>query len=635
MTDARPASAALGAALVTLVTVESLRVFLPATLLVLPATTVLPFTGALLLVAGVLVLLPLLVAPVAGSRPRQLWLGAGGLLAVARGALLLDPAGTLLLVLAGIGTASGLVTLLALAAGARSARPARVGILIGLAVEALLRTAFATLGPLWSQTPVAALTTVGLLVVLVAGIGRGADDLSVGRAGGPAAWPWWWLLPALTLAGVVTTAPGRIAVATGWTPGQVAVAAATTQVAAVLAALLAPRLTPRSTAILGAGLTLVGTTAALPAAGWPGVLGPIATATGLGALAGTETSSATPTGTRQRGLVAGAAIASAHGLLLLYYLGPRLGVPVHTRLLLLIAAGTALPLALATLRAVRRVPTHLRLQPVAALRSVLAGAATVALVAGVATTTTSMTQPPPDDSDELVVATYQLAAGFGSDGRYDPRRQAAVLRDHAVDVVVVTGVDRGWWSTGGQDLLPLFAAELGLDHVRFVRAADEVHGHALLSRFPVAEFGVESLPGGRGPSTHSLLAAVLELDDGSPLGVVGTELASTPRTEAWQLPQARAVAGTVARLRERAVPTVLLGDLGAPAGSATLESFEPLLDSALPEGARSFPSPAPVELRSHVLLSPDLRRSTVAIPTSDASTHLPVVVTVERQVTAD
>ncbi len=635
MTDARPPGAALGAALVTVVTIEALRVFLPATLVVLPVTTVLSSTTALLLAAVVLVLLPLLVAPVAGSRPRQLWVGAGGLAAVARGTLLVDPGGTLALVAAGVGVAAGLAALVALAAGARAARPARVGILIGLAVEALLRTLFATLGPLWSQTPIAALTTIGLLVVLVAGIGRGADDLGIGRAGGPAAWPWWWLLPALALTGVVTSAPGRIAVAAGWTPGQVAAAAATTQVLAVLAALLAPSITPRSAGIVGAGLTLVGTTAALPAAGWPGVLGPIAAAIGIGALAGTETGAAKPSGTGQRGLVAAAAIASAHGLLLLYYLGTPLGLPGHDRLLLLLAAGTTVPLAFGVLRAARLVPTRPRLQTVPALRSVLLGAATIGLVTAVVSATSSTVTPPPNQDAELTVAPYQLNAGFGTDGRYDPRRQASVLHDHAVDVVVVTGVDRGWWLTGGQDLLPLFAAELGLEHVRFVPAADEVRGHALLSRFPIAEFGVESLPGGPGPSTPSLLAAVLELGDGSPLGVVGTELASTPSTQAWQLPQARAVAGTVARLRERTVPTVLLGDLGAPAGSATLDSFERLLDPALPEGARTFPAPAPVELRSHVLLSPDLRRSRVAIPSSEASTHLPVVVTLERRGTGD
>ena len=631
MTDARPRSATLGAALMTVVTVEMVRVFLPATLLVLPATTVLSSATVLPITAAVLVLVPLLVVPVAAARPRQLWMVAGGLAAVARGTLLVDPDGTLALTVAGVGTAAGLSAMIALAAGARSARPARVGILLGLAVEALLRTLFATLGPLWSQAPIAALTTIGLLVALIAGISRGAEDLSVGRAVGPAAWPWWWLLPALTLTGVVTSAPGRIAVATGWTPGQVAAAAATTQVAAVLAALLAPRITPRSAAILGAGLTLVGTTAALPAAGWPGVLGPIAAATGIGALAGTEIGSAEPRGTRQRALLAAAAIASAHGLLLLYYLSGELGLPGHSRVLLLFAAGTTVPLALAVLRAARSVPTHPRLQPVPALHSVLLGAVAIAVVTGVVSTTSSTTTPPTVDDTELTVATYALNAGFGTDGRFDPRRQARLLRDHAVDLAVVTGVDRGWWLTGGQDLLPLFAAELGLEHVRFVPAADEVHGHALVSRFPIAEFGVESLPSAPGPSSHSLLVAVVELDDGSPLGIVGTELASTPRTQAWQLPQARAVAGTVARLRERTVPTVLLGDLGAPAGSTTLDSFETLLDSALPEGARTFPSPAPLELRAHVFLSPELRRSTVTIPSSEASTHLPVVVTVQRR----
>jgi endonuclease/exonuclease/phosphatase family metal-dependent hydrolase len=615
---------------VTVVLLESLRVFLPSVLVVLPDGVTVSWWQTAGLAMAVLLLTPLTVVPLAQRQAARVWVGAGVVGVLARGALLLDPGGGTQLVVAAVGSAAGLAALVAMAAGARSARAARVGIVVGMALEALLRTAFATLGPVWSRTSIAAVVTVGLLAAYVVAIGRTAAHLgSVAEPRPAAAWTWWWLLPALPLTGIITSSTGRVAVATGWSPGPVAAAVASAQVAAVVAALLAPRLAPATAAVIGGALTLVGTAAALPAAGWLGVLGPLAAAVGLGILAGTEPGAGEPSDARQRAGVAALALASGHAVVLLYYLGPGWGLPGDSRILLLLLAGVAGLLAVAVARRGRFVTLRPRLQPAALVWSIGIGLVTIAALAGSVAATSS--PPPPSASDgELTVATYHLRAGFGTDGRLDPRRQAALLRAHDVDVVLVTGVDRGWWLTGGQDLLPLFARELGLEHVQFVPAADEVHGHALLTRHPIVEFGTETLPGEPGRPDHRVLAAILELDDGAQLGIVGTELASGPRAEEYQLAQVRAVAGTVARLRERDLPTILLGTLGAPAGSDALASFEPLLTSALPEGAVTYPSSAPTELRSHVLLSPDLLGSTVEIPSSSASSHLPVIVTVER-----
>jgi endonuclease/exonuclease/phosphatase family metal-dependent hydrolase len=89
------------------------------------------------------------------------------------------------------------------------------------------------------------------------------------------------------------------------------------------------------------------------------------------------------------------------------------------------------------------------------------------------------------------------------------------------------------------------------------------------------------------------------------------------------------VAGTVARLRARDLPTVVLGDLGTRDGTTTLDSFDALVTTALPENSTTYPSWAPTDQRDHVLLSPELRRSTVETPATIASSHLPVIVTVE------
>ncbi|MFO7777552.1 MAG: hypothetical protein R6V28_04285 [Nitriliruptoraceae bacterium] len=630
MTEPRR-SPVLGAALTTLVMIESLRVFLPTVLLVLPDGTGTPRWGAVGLAATVLVLVPVAMVPVAERGAARLWLAAGGVAVLARGTLLLDPGGTLQLIAAGLGTAAGLAALVAVATGSPSARAARVGILVGLALEALLRTVFTTLGPVWSQTPIATVVTVGLLAGYVTALARMAGHLAPPNRDQPAAaWTWWWLLPALPLTGIITSAAGRVAVATGWAPGAVATVIAIAQVAAVLAAVLAPRLAPVTAALLGGALTLVGTAAALPASGWFGVLGPIAVGVGLGTLAGAETGAGEASGARQRAGVAAAALASGHAVVLAYELGPALGLPGDHRVLPLLLAVIAGLLALAGVRQRRFVMLRVQLRPAALLRSSGLGLVTIAAVTGLVTSTTSSSSPPAADDGQLRVAAYHLRSGFGTDGRYDPRRQAELLAAHDVDVAVVTGVDRGRWLTGGQDLLPLFARELGLEHVRFIPAAGEVHGLALLTRYPIVELGTETLPGASGRPDHRVLAATLVLGDGTLLAVVGTELADDRDDAAFQLAQARSVAGIVARLRERDLPTAVLGALHAPEDSATLASFAPLVSSALPQGARTHPSRAPTALSTHVLLSPDLRRSAVEIPSSRASSHLPVVVTVER-----
>jgi endonuclease/exonuclease/phosphatase family metal-dependent hydrolase len=620
----------LGAAAVTFVLIELQRVLLPSALLVWPQTSRISTLGAVGVVTA-LSLAPIAVAAAIGRLPvRALWSAATAALLGARAILWFEPAGAALLATAAVGVTAGLTAIVALTTGSSAARPVRIGIVIGLAAEACLRAATLGLGLPWSTGAWAQAGGLVVLITLAVAIPRTAELLVAGttQEQGPPAWPWWWLTPAFALTGIVTSVPGRITVATGWGPSAVAVTIAAAHVGAVLAAMFAPRMPASRVAPVGVGLTLIGTAAALPAAGWLGVAGPVAAAIGLGALAGAGIDDLTATPPRTRALVTAAALGLAAVLSLLYYAVDLLPLPGNNRLLLLGLAGGAAVLGTVIARHGAEPTVRVRLRPMAAGRS-LAAAAIVVLLVGLLARPPLLRPLPASDGD-LTVATYNVRSGFGLDGRYDPVRQAEVLREYEADVVLLNEVDRGWWVHGGQDLLPLFAATLGFEHVRFAAATDEVHGHALLSRYPIAEFVTEPLPAGVEYTARSLLGAVVVLPGDVPLGVVGTQLASGPEADAARLRQARSVAGAVARLRERKVPTILLGDLGAPAESPAIASFDPLLRNALPQGTRTYPAPAPTRQRDHILLSPDLRRSQAWTPHVTASEHLPVIIRVIR-----
>jgi len=242
-----------GAFAVSFVLIELTRVLLPSLLVVAPEGGELDLMAAGALTLLVLVGTPIAAAALAGRWVRPVWVWGAVVLVLARAGLLADPALATRATLAALGVAGGLTALVALAAGSPSGRAVRVGILMGIGAEAVVRAASRGGGLVWSTSVGATLTSLALLVALVALVGPTRDRLLDPREDtGPPAWPWWWLLPALVLTGTVTAPAGRLAVATGWPPGAVAATSAAVQGAAVLAALLAPRLAPTRAAVLGA-----------------------------------------------------------------------------------------------------------------------------------------------------------------------------------------------------------------------------------------------------------------------------------------------------------------------------------------------------------------------------------------------
>jgi endonuclease/exonuclease/phosphatase family metal-dependent hydrolase len=623
----------VGSALIGFVFLEVLRIWFPSVLFVAgdagttSAVWMAAFGLACLGLAPALASLPVRIRPV------LLWrLGAGAVLA-GRAALTLQHGGAGRLAASTAVVVGATLAIVALAAGVRAGRTVRVGLFAGVVASTCLHVVTRTRGLVWPDTTATTATSIGVLVVLALAVVRTDRELTPDAAasapatsGGGAAWPWLTLTPMLVLVGVISGVPGRMAVATGWSSSAVAATIAAAHLAALIAAAVARRIGPARAGLLAAAGIAGGTAAALDAAGWSGVLGQIVLVLGIGLLLGSDLGTTVRAASdRRRGVAAGSAVLAFGAVTAVYYAAYDVALPFDNRVLLLATGALGAGLALATSRSGRAATVRATLDlPRFAQRLVIA-TVIVGLVF-VAARPPEISLARATEPDVLRVVTYNVRFGFDLDGRFAAREQARLLRGLAPDVVVLNEVDRGWLTTGGHDALEIIAAEVGLPHVMFAPAADEVWGNALLSRHPIDERASESLPPGADPMERGQLVAVLDLGDDRQLGVVGTHLSHLDDEGDTRLPQARAVAATVAVLGEREVPTVVLGDLNAGPGSAALGSFARLMRNVLPEGTSTYPADTPTEHLDHVLATSELRPVETVVPEVTFSDHRPVVV---------
>ena len=654
--------ATIAGALTAFLLLEALRVWLPAVLA--PATGERVGLEAALAVTAVAALV--VAAATTRGPAAVVWIAAVTALAAARVGLAVAH-GPWLVAASTLAVGAGAAALVTLAGtlDAEAGRAGRIGVIAGVAATTAVHAATRTAGFVWPRAPLTLVVAVALAALAVA--------LAVwvrpepGRVpGSGASTPWLLVGPILVLAIAVTGNPGRLTMATGWGPQAVAASVVAVQGAGVLAAVVGDRIGVGRAALAGGVLVLLGTGGAFPASRPSVVAAVLATAVGLGLLAGVEPTTHRGTPQRRRlGAAIGIAVVLAAFAAVALLAGVSLTGGEH-----LVALALAFLAASVAVTAARRVtPTPGRGDPRRCLGWTTVGVTATVVAAAVAASTPPTwlydaasdprdtlfsvdpsqveadlgeapdvggvppngSAPPIDplpghDDAAVRVATYNVTAGFGLDRRFSPLRQARFLAPTRPDVVVLNEVDRGSLLTGGHDAFLLFAAELDLPEAHFAPAAG-LRGNALLSRAPVHELSSRALPGGPRIPRRSELTAVLGLVEGE-IAVVGTQLDST--AVAQRLPQARAVAATVAQLHERDLPTVLLGELNAEPDAQELATFAPLLTDPLAPSLATSPSARP-ELRLHyILLSPQLRGSAVQRPRSDVAGHLPLVLSVTR-----
>jgi endonuclease/exonuclease/phosphatase family metal-dependent hydrolase len=227
--------------------------------------------------------------------------------------------------------------------------------------------------------------------------------------------------------------------------------------------------------------------------------------------------------------------------------------------------------------------------------------------------------------DALRVATYNVHGCVGVDGRYDPGRVAAVLRELNADIIGLQEIDNHRPLRQGLHQLELLARATGLEAVPGLNicAKRGEYGNALLTRLPVvAVRRLDLSVPGREPR------GAIDADLVGPEGrvrVIVTHLGLAPAERHKQ------IAGILDALLpgpEPWPPTLLMGDINEwlPGGGLRVETLTRRFAAAF--CGRTFPAILPVLYLDRIFAHPKPERALFAVHRSRlarwASDHLPV-----------
>lgn len=619
----RPGTLAPAAALVAWLFLDGVRVWLPSLLFVVgdAGSTSALTMGA---IALAIVAVPLVLVALLGSSVVRLgWPSGVALLVGGRLILQLTDGGlpqfaTSSVLVIGAGLAFG-----AIGAGAPSGRQARIAVLLGIVGSIVVHAALGTTDLVWR----AGIGTWAVVAVLLAGLAVAARDArsvldpDAGAAG--AAWPWWTMGPVVLLLSVLTAPPGRLVAATTW-PSSVAIGSLVAAHGLAIAAAIGARwLGPAVAGSTGAGLVLFGTAGSLQAGSLLAVTAQLLLAIGAGLIVGSLARLDVQVPIRRRAVAAAGLPLGLVAVGFAYYAGYDLVLPFPRRAVLLatsaVVAGAGLYTATVELRpALRERGIARQLIAVTAATAVTAGAA----AALVASPGPSMPQTA-SRGEPIDVAVYNVHMGFDPQGRMSLARIGQTLHDRSPDIVVLNEVDRGWLTTGSREPLRILQDQLDMPYV-FAPAADEIWGNAVFSRYPITEVSIERLPRGEDAMARNQLIVIMEVEPERRLALIATHLSHVDSQGDTRLPQARAVAGTLARLQERGVPVLVAGDLNAEPDAAELATFGDIARSAVPPGTPTYPSGDPEVQIDHLLITEEFEVMDAEVAHVGASDHLPI-----------
>jgi endonuclease/exonuclease/phosphatase family metal-dependent hydrolase len=225
------------------------------------------------------------------------------------------------------------------------------------------------------------------------------------------------------------------------------------------------------------------------------------------------------------------------------------------------------------------------------------------------------------------VMSYNVHNGFNPNGRLDPEALAQAIREADPDVVGLQEVERGWMIDSNLDLLTYLSRRLQMPFV-FGYTADSVWGNAILSRYPIKDWGNLPLPPRTLLIRRGFVWAHIDVG-GDQVLVINThydDLDTDTEIRQEQSPEILKFWGQRPR-------TIFLGDLSArpEAREIALLRDGGLSDSFTLGGAGdgfTYSSLAPSRRIDYVWVSSDLTARDFIIPRGAASDHLGIAVTI-------
>jgi endonuclease/exonuclease/phosphatase family metal-dependent hydrolase len=227
------------------------------------------------------------------------------------------------------------------------------------------------------------------------------------------------------------------------------------------------------------------------------------------------------------------------------------------------------------------------------------------------------------------VMTYNVHQGFDVGDIPALDRIADAIAHERPDVLVLQEVVRGWLIDDQQDVLGYLAGRLGMTYV-FGPTIGDLYGNAILSRFPITEvrrLSYTKEPGLRYQPRGAVIARIGDETTGVRLLIAATHLDENGDASAVRMEQVRALLDEVAN----ATPAIIACDCNATPEAPELKLITDsgFGDLALQAGGgdSTFPSDGPVE-RIDYLFGVGVTAAQGHVVDSTASDHRGVVVNV-------
>jgi endonuclease/exonuclease/phosphatase family metal-dependent hydrolase len=235
----------------------------------------------------------------------------------------------------------------------------------------------------------------------------------------------------------------------------------------------------------------------------------------------------------------------------------------------------------------------------------------------------------------LQVTTYNIHHGAGIDGVLDLERIAQVIERSNADVIGLQEVDKHWSARSDWVDQPAWLARRLHLHVVYAANLDlaplspdgprRQYGTALLSRYPITDFGNTLLPHYPRGEQRSLAVATIKVR-GRDVRFANTHLTSDNNAE--RLDQAKKV---VELLNGSDQPTLLMGDFNARPDAPEIKTLTAAWRDTWTEVGEgpgcTIEAGKPTARIDYLLHTPSLRPTAAEVLTTNASDHLPVTAT--------
>lgn len=229
------------------------------------------------------------------------------------------------------------------------------------------------------------------------------------------------------------------------------------------------------------------------------------------------------------------------------------------------------------------------------------------------------------------IMTYNLHQGFDTDGRLDPEVLAKTIEQAKPDIIGLQEVERGWYIDSSVDLMMWLSRRLNMPYV-YGPTADPVWGNAILSKYPIKEWGNAPLPPRNLLLKRGFLWARIDIGSGDELLLIATHyhhIAKDTEIRQQQSPE-------IVKFWNQRPRTIFLGDLNAKPDAKEIAM---LRDAGLKDAFAAlgtgdgftFRADKPSERIDYIWFSRDLNVRDLFIPSSTASDHLGIAVTVEKR----